>query len=114
MYYQFNRLFIGTLAENQNNAKIDHGEILCVKLGKSAVVDLLSGAIYDYMEDGDNIRFVNGVTYVNSLLSEHFPKEFSKYIFKKETLIKLALMLNNTWTRIEVPCEEHVKIKRIG
>lgn len=113
MYYQFKRMFIGTLAEDQKNIKIDHGEILCVMLGENAVIDLLSGTIYDCRKDNNYLEIPNGVTYVNSLC-EHFPKGFSKYIFKKETLINLALALNNTWARIELPSKDIVKVKRIG
>ena len=110
MNYLFEKIYIGTLAENQHDGVLYQGEILCTLSKNKVASDLLNGRFYDFIGHENHRTVANGSTYLLSVC-ELFPPEFQQNIFGRKTLIRLAEELNQGWTSINIPKEE-VKVKR--
>ncbi|MDD2203489.1 MAG: hypothetical protein PHT75_02370 [Bacilli bacterium] len=115
MNYQFEKIFIGTLVENEtenmSRCVVYQGDILCTVSKDNVVRDLINGNLYDYLGFENHRSALNGTTYVYSL-SEAFPKDFKSNILSKATLIELARELNANGRSIKLPEQEFVKTKR--
>jgi len=115
MNYQFEKIFIGTLAENEtenmSHCVIYQGDILCTVSKDNVARDLLNGGFYDYLGIENHRSAPNGKTYIYSL-SEAFPKDFKTNMLSRNTLIELAYELNKDGHSIQIPTEELVKVKR--
>lgn len=116
MDYRFEKLYVGTLAENEqenmSHCVVYQGDILCTKGKNNVLVDIINGGSYDYADFSSHKEVPNGRLYVYGL-SEDLPQEFGYNIISRKKLIRLAEKLNETGSCIKIPENEKVKVKRM-
>lgn len=115
MNYQFNKLYVGMLAVNQQEGDgysvIYKNDILCIEKDGS-VSDLFTGTVYRYYGNEGYRIAPFGQEYVYSIISFHL-EGFKNAVFSKKTLARVARALNDQERFIEIPKEyqERVKLK---
>lgn len=105
MNYRFEKLFIGTLAENNGGDIIYRGEILCTQHENDIVMDLINGKEYEHLDFNDRYKAGIDQIYVSRLYEQNI-NGHSNNIFSRTSLLRVASELNAKWTNIAIPQKE--------
>lgn len=108
--YLFEKMYIGTLAENKVDGVSYQGEILCLVLEGNTYVDLISGNFYEYLGHENRHQAPLGQRYIIGL-NDQFPKHLGNHVCRENTVLHIARELNKEWTSIDIPNVE-VKVKK--